>query len=749
MNLITVAKGEKFIQKGDHLSRIYLLVRGTVRVTNNRDAWDMEAGSFIGFTCCNSDTYVCDYTASEECKMYAYEYQGPSDFVKIFKEDEKYVSVFVMAAMRHTHLTLARFRKVYQQARAYYAFLMKANEEYAGYCGSYRVSAHPFERMEIAAPYVPKYRIDDCVALFYQQFSSMSLKGVEETLKRNTALCVGEILNAVEWTAKAMEMIEEMLAHLEPQKELLINSRDDDLYHRYFELAVKASAEGAGIVPLQEAIGQIQSFAKGCGLYEASWLEQAFAAYEKHDFTSRGGAGAADSFAQEDTDYLKQILDFAEYGQTKALKEDLKEYRALTDLYASTDDVRALRRRLTKSFFEIYTECFRKAVNGAHVPVSVMMLLNFGFLDPELAGEDVTKSLHMMAERLNVCSSENVYTIYEWLKSIYMGKNEPSKNEFDMDYQAFLIEEKKSGRISAKDEQQLLGDKWKKALFEIENMFMANNRMTYGKITTYCPVLREEDIINSVENMLVTAAKVQEAFNCIKSVDFSIFYRQVVFSDSAHDMNTELIQKEVMPLVILMPNAGSRAMMWQETSGIKRDTPARFIFPVMTVSSVTEMMIEAAGRYRWEICRKIQGVRWNDVTEPSLTSEYSDYIQYYRKNHELSADAKEKVKNALQKSKNNFREVFVRDYQNWINYEAKGSFRLNKVSREILFRYCPFTRNIRQELKINPMYRDMFEKYEGSLQKTKRRIDNLYDRYKKNGGQITKELQCNRDFYDM
>lgn len=36
--------------------------------------------------------------------------------------------------------------------------------------------------------------------------------------------------------------------------------------------------------------------------------------------------------------------------------------------------------------------------------------------------------------------------------------------------------------------------------------------------------------------------------------------------------------KEVLPNIILMPNAGTRAMMWQETAGVRRDTPARYMF---------------------------------------------------------------------------------------------------------------------------------------------------------------------------
>ena len=86
--------------------------------------------------------------------------------------------------------------------------------------------------------------------------------------------------------------------------------------------------------------------------------------------------------------------------------------------------------------------------------------------------------------------------------------------------------------------------------------------------------------------------------------------------------------KEVLPDIILMPNAGTKAMMWQETAGVKRDTSARFMFPVFTAVDLEDMMIETMGRYRWEICRKIQGVHWNDIREKSLTAEYCDYMQF-------------------------------------------------------------------------------------------------------------------------
>ena len=210
-----------------------------------------------------------------------------------------------------------------------------------------------------------------------------------------------------------------------------------------------------------------------------------------------------------------------------------------------------------------------------------------------------------------------------------------------------------------------------------------------------------------------------------------------------------MIMKEVLPNIILMPNAGTRAMMWQETAGVKRDTPARYMFPIFTAVDLDDMMVETTGRYRWEICRKIQGVHWNDIRDKSLTAEYCDYIQFYKKNNDLSTDAKEKIRTALLRGKNNYREVFVKDYQNWIKYESKGSFRLNKVSREILLTYCPFAKEIREDLKGNPMYQSALHRYDILTAKKVQRIKGVYDKYVKSGGKITDELRENLEYYSL
>ena len=125
-------------------------------------------------------------------------------------------------------------------------------------------------------------------------------------------------------------------------------------------------------------------------------------------------------------------------------------------------------------------------------------------------------------------------------------------------------------------------------------------------------------------------------------------------------------------------------MMWQETAGSRRDTPARFIMPILTVVEPREMMTELCGRYRWELCRTVQGAAWNNIQIKSLTSEYTDYLMYYKKNRDISEERKERVKAQLQKGKNNYREVFAMDYEMWMKNEVSGAMKLIKVAREIM-----------------------------------------------------------------
>lgn len=67
-----------------------------------------------------------------------------------------------------------------------------------------------------------------------------------------------------------------------------------------------------------------------------------------------------------------------------------------------------------------------------------------------MVGEDNANILYDLTEHLELCNSEHIFTIFEWLKTIYNGQNEPSKNEFDLDYAGYLAELKKTGKVNEK-----------------------------------------------------------------------------------------------------------------------------------------------------------------------------------------------------------------------------------------------------------------------------------------------------------
>ena len=249
-----------------------------------------------------------------------------------------------------------------------------------------------------------------------------------------------------------------------------------------------------------------------------------------------------------------------------------------------------------------------------------------------------------------------------------------------------------------------------KVRYELENLFPSANKVTYGRVTTFCPLFTAENMLKDLRDSFVTPEKVESALTMLKKVDFSAFYRETIDYELAQVMNREPMHVEYLPDIILMPNAGIRESLWQEIEGRKRNSPSRMILPVFYMENLDTAIVRMTGEFRWEMCKRIQSGRWNDVSEPSLTSEYFDYMQFYKKNTELSKDAKEKLQNSLVRAKNSFREMFVRDYITWIFYESNGSARLNKVARRILFLYCPFPASSDETLEQNPMYSELLNR---------------------------------------
>lgn len=363
--------------------------------------------------------------------------------------------------------------------------------------------------------------------------------------------------------------------------------------------------------------------------------------------------------------------------------------------------------------------------------------------------EDVIKQLLEAVRRPQEELPVKVYSIREWLHEIYTGGREPSINEFDMDYDKYLREENKSRGPLTQEEAEKQRSTREKTKFEMRNFFVINNRLTNGHMLTFCPIMTEEDLGTNIEGIRIDAKKINDAFNRVREVDFSVFYRMTMYDDRENGIKNMQIHQEVLPEVVLMPNVGSLGRMWQEIGGKRRTTPGRFAFPVFMREDLYKQVVQAIGSFRWEICKREQGTRWNDVTEPSLTSEFCDYLQFYRKNRDLTDKAREKIAQLMTKCRNNYSKIFVYNYICWVDSESAGNVRIDKVSRSILGRYCPFSRDIREKLLQQPLFADSLGRYERERMKKVKELTHYRAAIRNANGQETEQFLQEVDFYEM
>ena len=428
-------------------------------------------------------------------------------------------------------------------------------------------------------------------------------------------------------------------------------------------------------------------------------------------------------------------------------RKNLDTFAKLKDKTDQADDVRRLRRQIAEGFYKLYEAAFLRSMKERSMPVELKMFFLFGFIDEKLAGADYTKQLAVLADTYKSDPDGRIISIYEWLRLVYQKQVEPSKNEFDMEYPAYLKSRYENGEIKQNQIPILLASNEERAKFEIHNFFSLTDRITYGRISSFVPIFYEEDYIKAPADSCLRFTDVRQYLDDIRGIDFSCFCRETVYSNVDIGVTREYISKEVLPYIVMMPNCGTRGSLWQEISGSKRDTPARMAIPMFS-SGNTKLMFETlAGEFRWEMCRREQGVRWNDVTTPSLTSEFSDYIQFYRKNRDITPELREKIKAQLQSARNSVKGVFVSDYVVYIEYESKGSLRLNKVSRGILFKYCPFLKNTRESLAATlPAYKDLVDKYNIKNNQKLHMMNIVLQKIEKGGFAVPDEIKYQSQF---
>ncbi|MBO6210649.1 MAG: cyclic nucleotide-binding domain-containing protein [Schwartzia sp.] len=663
MEKATVRKGQILHKKGEEVSKLEIVLSGALRMTDGGDV-DVRLGSgtVAGAIYLPGDTYAFDYVAEEDATLAVLDYTAETDVAEAVTGTVTIAPAMAAASMEHTKGLLDALASVEETATTLCKDLKYNYNDYKFLCAKVKLPPSQFIFVEAL------------------------------TEPENSGLASGweaEVIRAFCGQAPALK---KMFYPLEPGF--------------CVEAVMRASEMGRKV---RKELESLAAFIRDTKARTADFVK---AFYDVKSRVDTGERGASDD-TPAITDALDAILAFADVKPEieETFRKDIKKYTDTSDRRAKSAEMRQLRSSIAEGFYAIYEAAFFRSMETSHIPAEVRMFFLFGFVDETLAGIANTAALYHFAVAWENDPEGRILPMYDWLVKIYHGEAMPSKNEFDNDWTEYLREELRTGAINQQKMDELSRDVRAMVSFEIHNMFTSANKVTNGQFASFVPVFCATDVIRPLDKCFASPSRVNAVFDKILDIDFSCFYRPALVSFPEYGIQHFVYNTEVRPYLILMPNFGSRGLLWQEIEGVKKTTPAHMVLSIFHSEDLESTIVKMCAQFRWEMCRRIQGVRYTDITEPSLTAEYMNYLQFYKKNGNLSSDMKDRIKIMLQKARNDYKNVFVADYEMYILNEAFGLPRLNKITREILFRYCTLSKKFRKSLAANPQFQPLLERW--------------------------------------
>ena len=717
--IINLEKGKQMITCGQPLTAVHLITKGKIQVDYPGGSYLLGKGDVVGIGEVCSEVHFLTYTTCEETSLLSYSLSTLDSLDNLLQKNTDVARLFLLSMFKQINTLQNRCSISELNCNNLYHSLTEDYEKYKTLCGRYRLTPRALDNLDDLGDYVVDETPDLWLNGYYMGLANIYASGSSKILLQDSSVSLGMLHKGSLDFRKTYLSLEEQYSYLQQISVFYFDESGNDIFDFYTSLYYKLGQDSEDAEGVLSDIHRILQQIKEKLALDPQKLESRIHSFEQNMALISSSSVTEDeevadsSVTGELVGSLNTILDFVgeAFEDASSFRQHVNSYKALEDRSALDDESTRLRKELTAEFNKLYAVSFERTLSSPVIPMPVRMLLYFGYVDEELAGTNNAAILYRLANSMSDHSASGVYTLYDWLLAIYNGKKEPSRNEFEQDYSDYVHKQKASGNYSDIEIREMEKDGMRKIRYELENMFPQVNKITFGRIATFCPLFSSDNVLKSLNDSYVTVDNVCKAIEQIKQVDYSAFYRESLDMDHLDTMGKENIHLEFLPDVILMPNVGIRGVMWQEIEGKRRNSPGRMTFSIFHMEDLRTSFIRMTGEFRWELCKRVQGNRWNDVSERSLTSEYFDYVQFYRKNHDLTPEAKERVRASLQRAKNSFKEMFVRDYLVWVLYEGNGSPRLNKVARQILFVHCPFPADICETLEQNPLYTELLNRH--------------------------------------
>ena len=769
-----IIKGYDIFVKGDDALYVGLVLKGRVKVHAEGVNLEIGSGHFLGICDLQDASYCVTYTATTNSAIYIFEAKENLEDTldSILSANKEYGALMVSAMNKYIRGLGEIYQSMEEQAENTFLRIGEICQSYHNMCKQHGTQQMTIDTDGKLLSDIHQHAVNTEQIAYYQACAVVKPEVQKAFYGSSEAIIRYHLSEQIELTRMLLEQCEEAAKYLQGlMQPLMLSSKN--LYQASMNLTSSLQNMDISDKDSMKLVDQIIDQINGVEavLYDKASVDMQIdhETMEEQYFSlmSRGNATAGPSVSMEEfalvednfvsieelDGAMNQILAEAELDADKEqeFRDLIRRFEDMPDKSSTADEDRSLRRGIMKIYYDVYERVFlRDYEREGETPLVIDLFLRYGYLSETLLSEEMREELLSFERGVPNQGECQVYDMKEWLTAIIRGEKEPSKNDFDQDYQEYLREQKKTGAISADEMKNLEQDLKAKMHYEIQNMFRSNQRLLSGQTAIFVPFLYTEGCMSSLARSYLSKDKVTACIRKLCQIDYSVFYREILYTEGEWGTKKEHIMENVFPDVIVMPGCGSKGLMWQELSGRKRNSKGRFLMPIFFEGELDAVMIALFGRFRWELCRTMQGGAWNNVQIKSLTSEYSDFIQFYRKNRELSDTRKEKLKLQIQKSRNNTREVFVLDYLNWIRHESKGGMLLSKPVREIMATYCPFSKEIRESIADQPLFKDAMARYQRENGKKQKEYDLKFRVWQKDGIEVPEAiLETQRYYKDM
>ncbi|PNV73625.1 hypothetical protein BES34_017055 [Leptospira inadai serovar Lyme] len=401
-----------------------------------------------------------------------------------------------------------------------------------------------------------------------------------------------------------------------------------------------------------------------------------------------------DGFPEEYRDSLSQILSYSGLPssvceQIKNLVKGYKDHPGYVRRQHNQEDYKVLIR--------LYKICFLKfRSDNAEVPKPILLFLHFFFLEETILSTKRIQDLEASIPELksSVKDPENpeikltLHLLPDWLNLVLAGKRTPSVNQtgqsFEQVQKSALLWNKEPEVKNLHDREYLL----RLLDWELDNTLHAGLLGISLNPSQAYPILSEDQFYGDTNSNILFPKKLLFNADLVLRVDPALFYREVRSGSIGSSNQQDLIRKEFFADCILLPFSGNRGVFWQDASSGNLAN-SRLFFPTILNENLTLAVTKTMGEFRWETERSFRGRRWKDPIPPTLISEYYNYLENYRKDQNLTAEAKKRVDQQWIKVRHTIKDMFSIDYAYWILFEGSGKPRLNRAAREILARFIP------------------------------------------------------------